>query len=83
MTGKTRDLYLSTPSGTINDPKKRANQFAHAFRAKVERLRSQSAPNPKSSLNVDTLPKPILDVAIKFTKEEMRSTQQKTQEAQD
>ncbi len=76
MTGKTKDdedLYLSTPSGAINDPKKCAIQFAHAFHTKVERLRSQSAPNPKSSLNVDTIPKPTLDIAIKLTKEEIRN----------
>ena len=77
MTGKPKedgDLHLNTELGTTtNDPKQCSDQFAKAFHAKVERLRSQSAPKNKPSINTDTIPRPILDVPLKFTAEEIRN----------
>ena len=77
MTGKPKedgDLRLNTESGdTTNDPKQCADQFAKAFHAKVERLRSQSAPKNKPSIKIDTIPRPILNVPRKFPTEEIRN----------
>ena len=77
MTGKPKedgDLLLNTESGeTTNDPKQCADQFAKAFYTKVEKLRSQSGPKIKPSMNIDTIPRPILDVPMKFTTQEIRN----------
>ena len=77
MTGNPKedgDLLLNTESGdTTNDPKQCADQFAKAFYTKVERLRSQSGPKIKPSMNIDTIPRPILDVPMKFTTQEIRN----------
>ena len=77
MTGKSKedgDLCLNTESGNItNDPKQCADQFAKAFHAKVDRLRSQSTPKHKPSINIDTIPRPTLDVPMKFTTQEIRN----------
>ena len=63
MTGKSKedvDLLLNTESGdATNDPKQRAERFAKAFYTKVKKLRSQSEPKSKSSINIDTILRPI------------------------
>ena len=62
------DLLLNTESGdTSNDPKLCADQFTKALHTKVERLWSQSGPKSKPSINIDTIPRPILIVPMKLT----------------
>ena len=76
MTGKIKEdeeLCLNTESGTVtNDPKKCAEQFAKAFHSKVEKLRKQTEPKIKPTINIDTVPKPILDEVLRFTTEEIQ-----------
>ena len=77
MSGKTKEdveVCLNTESGNpTNNPKQCADQFATAFHNKVERLRSQSAPKNKPSINIDTIPRPMLDIPLKFTSQEIRN----------
>ena len=77
MSGKNKKdvkVCLNAESGKLtNNPKQCADQFATAFHNKVERLRSQSAPKDKPSINIDTIPRLILDIPLKFTNQEIRN----------
>ena len=74
MSGKNKKdvkVCLNAESGKpTNNPKQCADQFATASHNKVERLRSQSAPKNKPSINIDTIARPMLDIPMKFTNQE-------------